>query len=376
VSPKIPHVRTRLTDVAEQAGVSTATASRVLNGKQGVSSQTRQAVLAALDTLGYERPEKLRARSAGLIGLVVPELTNPVFPTFAQFIETMLSARGYTPLLCTQSPGGTTEDEYVEMLLDHHVDGIVFVSGLHADTAASRERYHRLRGRGLPIVLINGYAEGVDAPFVSTDDGAAIDLAVRHLVALGHRRIGLAIGPDRFVPAQRKVQSFAENLRRHLGIDDVAPHVVSTLFTVEGGRAAAAELIASGHTAIVCGSDLMALGAIRAARSLGLTVPGDISVVGFDDSPLMAFTDPPLTTVRQPALAMGEAAVATLVAEIGGTRGLRTELLFHPELIVRDSTGAAPVVTLSADAARHHDRRGAIPPGGPARSPTSRLAPP
>jgi len=344
VSPKIPHVRTRLTDVAEQAGVSTATASRVLNGKQGVSSQTRQAVLAALDTLGYERPEKLRARSAGLIGLVVPELTNPVFPTFAQFIETMLSARGYTPLLCTQSPGGTTEDEYVEMLLEHHVDGIVFVSGLHADTAASRERYHRLRGRGLPIVLINGYAEGVDAPFVSTDDGAAIDLAVRHLVALGHRNIGLAIGPDRFVPAQRKVVSFAENLRRHLGIDDVTPHIVSTLFTVEGGRAAAAELIASGHTAIVCGSDMMALGAIRAARARGLTVPGDISIVGYDDSPLMAFTDPPLTTVRQPALAMGEAAVATLVAEIGGTRGLRTELLFHPELIVRESTGAAPVV--------------------------------
>lgn len=344
MSPTIPHVRTRLMDVAEQAGVSTATASRVLNGKQGVSAQTRQAVLAALDTLGYERPEKLRTRSAGLVGLVVPELTNPVFPTFAQFIESMLSARGYTPLLCTQSPGGTTEDEYVEMLLEHDVDGIVFVSGLHADTSASRERYHRLRSRGLPIVLINGYAEGVDASFVSTDDGAAMDLAVRHLVSLGHRSIGLAIGPDRFVPAQRKVVGFAENLRRHLGIDDVAPHIVSTLFTVEGGQAAAAGLIASGHTAIVCGSDLMALGAIRAARARSLTVPGDISVVGFDDSSLMAFTDPPLTTVRQPARAMGEAAVATLLAEIGGTPGLRTELLFHPELIVRGSTGAAPAV--------------------------------
>jgi len=344
VPPTIPHVRTRMTDVAGQAGVSTATVSRVLNGKQGVSSQTRRAVLAALDTLGYQRPEKLRTRSAGLVGLVVPELTNPVFPTFAQFIESLLSARGYTPLLCTQSPGGTTENEYVEMLLEHHVDGIVFVSGLHADTSASREGYHHLRGRGLPIVLINGYAEGVDAPFISTDDGAAMDLAVRHLITLGHRKIGLAIGPDRFVPAQRKVVSFAENLHRHVGITDVGPHVVSTLFTVEGGQAAAATLIASGHTAIVCGSDLMALGAIRAARTQGLEVPGDISVVGFDDSLLMAFTDPPLTTVRQPALAMSETAVATLISEIGGTRGLRTELLFHPELIVRGSTGAAPAV--------------------------------
>ncbi|NMR19293.1 LacI family DNA-binding transcriptional regulator [Cellulomonas fimi] len=344
MSPTPIQSRTRLADLAEQAGVSTATVSRVLNGKQGVSAQTRQAVLAALDVLGYERPDKLRTRSAGLVGLVVPELTNPVFPTFAQFIESMLSARGYTPLLCTQSPGGTTEDEYVEMLLEHRVDGIVFVSGLHADTTASRERYHQLRSRGLPIVLVNGYAEGVDAPFVSTDDAAAMELAVRHLVSLGHRDIGLAIGPDRFVPAQRKVAAFADGLRRHLDVADADPHVVTTLFTVEGGQAAAAELITAGHTAIVCGSDLMALGAIRAARARGLVVPADVSVVGFDDSPLIAFTDPPLTTIRQPVMAMGEAAVSALVAEIGGTRAPRTELLFHPELVVRGSTGAAPAV--------------------------------
>nr|WP_259309636.1 LacI family DNA-binding transcriptional regulator [Cellulomonas sp. P24] len=342
MSPTLTRVRTRLTDLAEQAGVSTATVSRVLNGKAGVSAETRQAVLAALDLLGYERPEKLRTRSAGLVGLVVPELTNPVFPAFAQVIESMLSERGYTPLLCTQSPGGTTEDQYVEMLIEHGVDGIVFVSGLHADTSASTDRYQRLRSRGLPIVLVNGFAEGVDAPAVSTDDVAAMDLAVRHLVSLGHRTIGLAVGPDRFVPTRRKLKAFSDNLMRHLGTDSTG-HVVTTLFTVEGGQAAAAELISTGHTAIVCGSDLMALGAIRAARSRGLRVPEDISVVGYDDSPLIAFTDPPLTTVRQPVQAMGHAAVTALVAEIGGTRSPRTELLFHPELIVRESTGAAPL---------------------------------
>ncbi|WP_448061109.1 LacI family DNA-binding transcriptional regulator [Cellulomonas hominis] len=335
-------MRTRLTDLAEQAGVSTATVSRVLNGKTGVSSETRQAVLTALDVLGYERPEKLRTRSAGLVGLVVPELTNPVFPAFAQVIESLLSQRGYTPLLCTQSPGGTTEDQYVEMLLEHEVDGIVFVSGLHADTTAGRERYQRLRSRGLPIVLVNGYAEGLDALCVSSDDIASMELTVRHLVSLGHRRIGLAIGPDRFVPAQRKVVGFAESLQRHLGQTDAPDHVRTTLFTVEGGQAAAGELIDAGHTAIVCGSDLMALGAIRAARQRGLRVPEDLSVVGFDDSPLIAFTDPPLTTVRQPVLAMGDATVSALVNEIAGTRAPRTELLFRPELIVRDSTGAAP----------------------------------
>lgn len=345
MSPTLPPVRTRLTDLAEQAGVSTATVSRVLNGKHGVSTQARQAVLAALDVLGYERPEKLRTRSAGLVGLVVPELSNPVFPAFAQVIETMLTERGYTPLLCTQSPGGTTEDQYVEMLLEHAVDGIVFVSGLHADSSASKERYHRLRSRGLPIVLVNGYAEGVDAPAVSTDDSAALEQSFRHLLSLGHRSIGLAIGPDRFTPARRKQEAFARLLRSELGIDDPSGHVVSTLFTVEGGQAAALELIDTGHTAIICGSDLMALGAIRAARSRGLSVPGDLSVVGFDDSPLIAFTDPPLTTVRQPVLAMGHAAVSALVAEISGTPASRTELVFHPELIVRGSTGAAPTAS-------------------------------
>ncbi|WP_250444220.1 LacI family DNA-binding transcriptional regulator [Actinotalea sp. C106] len=343
MSSTLPHVRTRLKDLAEQAGVSTATVSRVLNGKAGVATQTRTAVLAALDVLGYDRPEKLRTRSEGLVGLIVPELDNPVFPALAQAVESTLSERGYTPLLCTQSPGGTTEDEYVEMLIEHGVDGIVFVSGRHADTAASHERYHRLHSRGLPIVLVNGFAEGVDAPSVSTDDAVAVDLAVRHLSSLGHTSIGLAIGPDRYIPARRKLGAFTAALER-LGQTDAPDHVVTTLFTVEGGQAAGGELIDSGHTAIVCGSDLMALGAIRAARSRGLRVPEDLSVVGFDDSPLIAFTDPPLTTVRQPVAPMGRAAVSALVSEINGAKVPRTELLFHPELIVRGSTGPVPVV--------------------------------
>ncbi|EYR63468.1 LacI family transcriptional regulator [Actinotalea ferrariae CF5-4] len=352
MSSTLPHVRTRLKDLADQAGVSTATVSRVLNGKAGVSSQTRKSVLAALDVLGYERPEKLRTRSEGLVGLIVPELTNPVFPALAQSVENSLAERGFTPLLCTQSPGGTTEDEYVEMLLEHGVDGIVFVSGRHADTTASNERYHRLRSRGLPIVLVNGYSEGIDAPAVSTDDSVAVELALRHLTSLGHREIGLAIGPDRYIPARRKLAAFTAALRRRDPSDDPSRHVVTTLFTVEGGQAAGGELMDSGHTAVVCASDLMALGAIRAARSRGLAVPDDVSVVGFDDSPLIAFTDPPLTTIRQPVVSMGEAAVSALVSEISGTRVPRSELLFHPELIVRGSTGAARPAATVTEAAR------------------------
>jgi len=336
-----PQPRTRLADLAAQAGVSTATVSRVLNGKPGVSPAARQAVLEALDLLGYERPERLRMRSQGLVGLIVPELTNPVFPLFAQVVESILAENGYTPLLCAQEAGGTTEDQYVEVLLEHKVDGIIFVSGLHADTSANLERYHALRSQGLPIVLVNGHAPDVDAPSVSCDDVAALDLAFRHLVQLGHRKIGLAIGPDRFVPTRRKVAGFTEAYARHLGENDAEEHIVTTLFTLEGGQVAAGELIDSGHTAIICGSDMMALGAVRAARQRNLAVPDDVSVVGYDDSPLIAFTDPPLTTVRQPVQSMSRSAVSALISEISGQPSPRAEMLFLPELIVRGSTGIA-----------------------------------
>ncbi|MEY9966552.1 LacI family repressor for deo operon, udp, cdd, tsx, nupC, and nupG [Streptacidiphilus sp. MAP12-16] len=333
----------RLADIAAQAGVSEATVSRVLNGKPGVSAATRQTVLAALDVLGYERPTRLRQRSAGLIGLITPELSNPIFPAFTQVIEQVLTRYGYTPVLCTQTPGGSTEDELVELLVERGVTGIVFISGLHADTTADTERYAKLIGQGVPFVMINGYSPKIAAAFISPDDRAAMQMAVQHLAGLGHQRIGLAVGPARFVPVERKLEGFAEAMQSQLGLTEAAAAalVQHSLFSVEGGQAAAGALLDRGCTAIVCGSDLMAFGAIRAARSRGLSVPGDVSVVGFDDSPLIAFADPPLTTIRQPVEAMGAAAVNVLLEEIGGNPAQRGEFVFQPELVVRGSTAAA-----------------------------------
>jgi DNA-binding LacI/PurR family transcriptional regulator len=334
----------RLSDIAAQAGVSEATVSRVLNGKAGVSASTRQTVLAALDVLGYERPTRLRQRSAGLIGLITPELSNPIFPALAQVIEQVLSRHGFTPVLCTQTPGGSTEDELVEMLVERGVAGIVFVSGLHADSTADHDRYAKLTGRQVPFVLINGYSEKIAAPFISPDDRAAMWMAVQHLVELGHERIGLAVGQRRFVPVLRKIEGFTAAVTDLLGVtpEEAQSLVHHTLFSVEGGHAAAGVLLDKGCTAIVCGSDMMALGAIRAVRQRGLAVPQDISVVGFDDSPLIAFTEPPLTTIRQPVEAMATAAVDALLEEVGGNAAQRGEFMFQPELVMRGSTGAKP----------------------------------
>lgn len=333
-------MRARLADIAQQAEVSEATVSRVLNDRPGVSAETRQAVLTALDVLGYERPARLRKRSAGLVGLVVPELDNPIFPAFAQIIESTLAQQGFTPVLCTQTPGGVTEDEYVEMLLDRQVSGIIFVSGLHADSTSDPDRYRKLVARPLPIVLVNGYSSGIEAPFISCDDRVAGELAVKHLAALGHRRIGLITGPERYLPVQRKIDGYRTTMKQVLGLSesDINELVSLSLFSVEGGDAAASRLLDRGVTGFVCGSDLMALGAIRAARQRDLRVPADLSIVGYDDSPLIAFTDPPLTTMRQPVRAMSVAAVRALVDEIKGHPAPHSEYIFRPELVVRGST--------------------------------------
>lgn len=135
----VPSTSMRLADIAAHAGVSEATVSRVLNGKPSVAVSTRQAVLTALDVLGYERPARLQQRRAGLIGLIIPELSSPIFPGFAQTIGTALAMAGYTAVLCTQTPGGITGDDYTELLLERSVAGIIFVNGLIEDTLFTLE---------------------------------------------------------------------------------------------------------------------------------------------------------------------------------------------------------------------------------------------
>ncbi|MEE4543070.1 LacI family DNA-binding transcriptional regulator [Streptomyces sp. V4-01] len=380
----------RLAEVAKRVGVSEATVSRVLNGKPGVSDSTRQAVLTALDVLGYERPTQLRGVRARLVGLVLPELQNPIFPALAEVAGGALVQLGFTPVLCTRTAGGLTEAEYVTMLLDQQVSGVIFCGGLSTD------EYGTLLQRGVPVVLLNAavdYAavqagqfadrsaaaapeQGVwdpgrtpgrlagrrpdqrsfrtpGFPQVSTDDVAAVQQAYAHLTSLGHTRIGLMVGPADHTPSRRKAAAFT-TLARHTttgttttgtstatGTGTSTHPIGHALFSFEGGQAVATELLTTGITALICGSDILALGAIRAARRQGLTVPHDLSVVGYDDSAFMNYTDPPLTTLRQPIEAMSRAAVTLLANQIHGTNPTPKELLHEPELVVRHSTAPA-----------------------------------
>ncbi|WP_306319474.1 MULTISPECIES: LacI family DNA-binding transcriptional regulator [unclassified Streptomyces] len=330
----------RLAQVAKKVGVSEATVSRVLNNKPGVSEATRQSVLTALDVLGYERPTQLRGERARLVGLVLPELQNPIFPAFAEVIGGALAQQGLTPVLCTQTKGGVSEADYVELLLQQQVSGVVFAGGLFAQEDAEHGHYQRLAERQVPVVLVNASIERLGFPCVACDDAVAVEQAWRHLSSLGHERIGLVLGPDDHMPSQRKLAA-ARALEGRLP----ASAVERAMFSLEGGHAAATRLIGRGITGIICASDPIALGAVRAARRAGLSVPGDVSVVGYDDSAFMNCTEPPLTTVRQPIEAMGRAAVELLVAQIQGGSVPPGELLFEPELVVRGSTAPPPPAT-------------------------------
>jgi DNA-binding LacI/PurR family transcriptional regulator len=327
----------KLADVAKQAGVSEATVSRVLNGRPGISEATRAAVLTALDVIGYERPTHLRVRRARMVGLIVPELQNPVFPALAEVVAGALAQRGFNAVLCTRT-GSTSEAEYVEMLLERQVSGMIFAGGQYAEADAPHEHYERLLALRLPVVLVNAAAEHLDFPRVSTDDAVAMEQAYAHLAALSHERIGLILGPPDHVPSARKLEAF----ERISKLDAPSGLVERTRFSLEGGHAAAARLIARGATGIICASDPLALGAIRAARRSGLSVPADLSVIGFDDSAFMSCTDPPLTTVRQPIDAIGRAAVEMLAGQIEGSSVSADELFFEPEVVARASTATAP----------------------------------
>lgn len=186
-----------LSEIAAHAGVSPATASRVLNGRPGVNSVTRRKVMDAADLLGYARPTTLQARRVGLIGVVIADLGNPIFPVFAQAIERALPPFGYNALLSTRRLGAPGETASIQLLQENGVAGIMFLSGIHSDSLADTSHYQHLRDQGVPLAFINGLIPDFDATFVADDEAAGMVLAVRHLLALGHRHIGIVIGSTR-----------------------------------------------------------------------------------------------------------------------------------------------------------------------------------
>ena len=339
-----------LRDVAAAAGVHPATASRALNPSTRllVSEETAQRVLAAASRLGYSPnpvARSLRTRRSDTVGVLIPDLNNPLFPPMVRGVEDRLAEQGYVALI-----GNTDGDERRErMVFDQmrarHVDGFVLATAtLHhpiLDEAAQAD---------LPVVLMNRTAHGYPFSSVSADNQAGARAAVAYIASLGHTMIGHVGGPQGISTSVARLHGFREGMR-NTGLEVLEDQVIhATSYSTEEGNRCCAEA-ASGRrgdlTAIVAANDLLAIGCYEAVDGLGLRCPEDISVIGFNDMPFVDRLRPPLSTIRFPHHQMGMEAATLLLERIDGAGGPVKILYLAPELVVRGSTAPpAPMVAL------------------------------
>jgi DNA-binding LacI/PurR family transcriptional regulator len=327
-----------LRDVAHHAGVSLATASRVASGSAVVRDETRVRVERAMHELLYV-PRHRSPAATGAIGLLVPELGNPIFPALAEELERRASDAGMATILCNTAGSATREAEYVHMLLERRVDGMIFISSEVTDLRSDHGHYRRLLREGARLVFVNGSSEKLDVTSVGVDERAAGRLATEHLLALGHTRIGFAAGAALSSPTREKGEG-REAALRAAGVepDGLVAHAE---FTVAGGRDAFRSLLANPDgppTGIICSNDLMAIGVIREAEAQGIVVPDELSVIGFDGIEAASWNEPALTTVEQPIDEIASTAVRALCALIeDGSRSL-PNYVFRPRLKLGRST--------------------------------------
>lgn len=329
--------RPKLQEVSDRTGVSLATVSRVLNGKAGVAGATRQKVLDAVADLGYAS-QPARVTKAPVVGIITPELDNPIFPNFAQTIESRLARRGIMSMICPSTSETVNEQDYLNRFIEWEATGAVVINGRYAAPELGFDPYIDLERRGMKVVLVNGLSGRSPVPAVAVDIRSGALMATRHLIGLGHERIGVLTGPGRYASSDELLNGYGIAMTK-AEVPMSEDWMSETLYTLEGGRAGVAGLLEAGVTGIVCGSDLMAIGAIAGVRAWGLRVPADVSVVGFDGTQLVMFTDPPLTTLRQPVGRMA-ATVASLI-DSPETAGRHVHM-FNPDLIIGGSTGPAP----------------------------------
>jgi LacI family transcriptional regulator len=332
--------------VAELAGVSRTTVSFVLNNLPGmrISEETRQRVLDAARQLNYHPDATARRMVSGktnLIGLVLRQSPEQAFadhflPQVLSGLSQAAGAQDYHTLLQAIPPDNHT-GAYMRLIRERHVDGIL-ISGPRSDD----EELLRVRAEGAPVVLM-GQLPNSRVPFVDVDNVGGAGLAVRHLLGLGHRRIGLITNADpAYTASADRLMGYRQALAEG-GVDYDEGLVRYGNFTPQSGLAAMDELLTlqPRPTAVFVASDTVALGALQALRRAGLRVPQDLALVGFDDIPLAEFVDPPLTTVRLPAHGLGWGAADLLIRLIAAEEEIRNPNVFlETELVVRESCGA------------------------------------
>jgi LacI family transcriptional regulator len=334
------HARVTIRDVARVAQVHPGTVSRALNEQTRalVNDETADRVLRAAEELGY-RPNPiargLKTNRSYTIGVLIPDITNPLFPPILRGIEDRLDDAGYTSLIVNTENDADRERSHLEALRLRQVDG--FIS---ATARLDREVLADLGARGTPLVLVNRSFEDASVPAVAVDDREGTRLAVDHVARLGHERIAHLAGPQNTSTGHRRYLGFLEAMQTAGLSTDDAPVSFSAWFTEEEGARLCAELLDRSPelTAIIAANDLLAIGCYDVLAERGMRCPEDISIVGFNDMPLVDRLQPPLTTVRVPQREIGMAAADLLLERLAEDEGPVREILLEPTLVVRAST--------------------------------------
>ncbi len=329
-------------DVAERAGVSTATVSRVLAGIGNPKPETADAVMAAVEALDY-RPSavarSLRMRRTNTFGLIVTDIQNPFFPELVQAADDAARSIGFSILLGSAAYDEHRALHYLDLMVDRRVDGLII-----ATSQVSDESWRWLAKSPVPVVVVNAEPANVPVTVITSDNARGMQTAAEHLIGLGHRKLAYVRGPEGFTADQPRVEGFRAACR-DAGIPaaDVVELRGDALF--EGGERAMAQLLAEGTdvTAVACHNDITAIGALRALRAARFRVPQQISVVGCDDIAAASWVVPSLTTVAQQKAAMGRMAVERLLAMLDDVDAtLAPETIRVPMVLqVRESTGPA-----------------------------------
>ena len=340
-APKIVRVSApTLRDVAQMAGVHPATASRALNPQTRplVNADTARKVLRAAESLGYQPnpiARSLKTARSSTVGLIIPDLTNPLFPPIVRGIEDVLTPVGYSAWIVNTDNDPAREETHVESLRSRQVEGLII---------ATARRDHpllvRLHQMGVRMVLVNRRVDGLELPSVTADDAAGISMAVTHLAALGHTRIAHLAGPQQTSTGVTRARAFRHAVR-DLGLDDDPALIVECGYWSETeGAQGLRQLLDAGTTctAIVAGNDLIALGCYDVFAERGMRCPDDMSVVGFNEMPFLDKMNPPLTTVSIPHYELGSEAARLLLDTIDDPDRLPRSVLLAPSLVVRAST--------------------------------------
>jgi len=328
-----------LKEVAAKAAVSPTTVSHVINKTRFVSPEVEARVRSAMEEIGYQPNMLARALRRGetrTLGLILPDSANPYFAEIGRSIEGAAYEVGYSVILCNTEGRRDKERHYFQVLSEKQVDGLILVSvGDRGDNIPALLR------RELPVVVVDRDLSDIAVDVVQVDNLEGGSLATRHLISLGHKRIGCIAGPSHVSPSGERFTGYRDALRA-AGLKQDEALVRSGDFHAELGRVATIELLHLRRppTAIFACNDLMAMGALQAASEMGCRVPEDLAVVGFDDIELAAYTVPPLTTVSQPKAGMGHTAVQVLMDRICNPGGPARKQILPVSLVKRKSCGA------------------------------------